>query len=280
HVTMWPCGHVVKDVRSRRMVLPRSKAVESTLSGKLVRMACISWSEMGQPLEVCDRRVITTLRLESICDALALLLLGPGVGLEIALRRPAALAISRAPDNDVVVDHPSVSRHHARIHVHDSVALEGLSATNPVRFGGHKLRPGDRVAIAPGESFGLGALVGVVQSAQRPHPPPSRLVPPGAIIADPAMIYLYDRIALIAPSDVPVLVLGETGVGKDVAAQALHLGSARAQAPFVRINCGALPASLVESELFGNERGAFTGADRDKIGLLASATGGSVFFDE
>src|SRR6185503_12936699 len=112
HVAMWPCG---KRRALPAHVLPRSKAVESTLSGKLVRMACISWSEMGQPLEVCYRRVITTLRLESIRDALALLLLGPGVGLEIALRRPAALAIGRAPDNDVVVDHPSVSRHHARI---------------------------------------------------------------------------------------------------------------------------------------------------------------------
>jgi transcriptional regulator with PAS, ATPase and Fis domain len=94
------------------------------------------------------------------------------------------------------------------------------------------------------------------------------------------MIRLYEVIARIAPSEVPVLILGETGAGKEVVAHALHLGSPRAGGPLVHINCGALPATLVESELFGHERGAFTGADRAKIGLLASAAGGSVFLDE
>jgi transcriptional regulator with PAS, ATPase and Fis domain len=77
-----------------------------------------------------------------------------------------------------------------------------------------------------------------------------------------------------------VLILGETGAGKEVVAHALHLGSRRAGGPFVRINCGALPASLVESELFGHDRGAFTGAERARPGLLASASGGSVLLDE
>jgi transcriptional regulator with PAS, ATPase and Fis domain len=173
-----------------------------------------------------------------------------------------------------------VSRHHARLHAHDGFALEALAATNPVRFGGRQLGPGDRVAVAPGETFALGALVGVIRPAARPSPPSPPLVPPGAIIADPAMIRLYEVIARIAPSDVPVLILGETGAGKEVVAHAIHLGSPRAEGPFVRINCGALPATLVESELFGHERGAFTGADRAKLGLLASASGGSVFLDE
>jgi len=222
----------------------------------------------------------STLPLDADRSALALLLFGPGVEVEVALRGHTALTIGRARDNDIVIDHPSVSRHHARLHARDGFALEALAATNPVRFGGRQLGPGERVAVAPGETFALGALVGVIRPAARPSPPSPLLVPPGAIVADPAMIRLYEVIARIAPSEVPVLILGETGAGKEVVAHALHLGSPRAGGPLVRINCGALPATLVESELFGHERGAFTGADRAKIGLLASAAGGSVFLDE
>src|SRR5262249_32485764 len=119
-------------------------------------------------------------------------------------------------------------------------ALEALAATNPVRFGDRRLDPGERVPIAPGEAFALGVLVGVIRPCVRPSPPPL-LVPPGAVVADPAMIRLYEVIARIAPSAVPVLILGETGAGKEVVAHAVHLGSTRAAGPFVRINCGALP---------------------------------------
>jgi transcriptional regulator with GAF, ATPase, and Fis domain len=94
------------------------------------------------------------------------------------------------------------------------------------------------------------------------------------------MIRLYEVVARIAPSDLPVLILGETGAGKEVIAHAVHLRSSRASAPLVRINCGALPATLVENELFGHERGAFTGADHAKPGMIASASCGSVFLDE
>jgi DNA-binding NtrC family response regulator len=214
--------------------------------------------------------------LESDRAALALLVLGPGVAVEVALHDRASWALGRARDNDVVLDHPSVSRHHARLHA--GFALEALAATNPVRFGGRQLAAGERVAVAPGEAFALGALVGVIRPAAE-RPAPARRVP-GAIVVDPAMVRLYEVVARIAPSDVPVLIGGETGAGKEVVAHALHLGSRRAAGPFVRINCGALPATLVESELFGHERGAFTGADRAAPGLLASAHGGSVFFDE
>jgi two-component system, NtrC family, response regulator AtoC len=218
--------------------------------------------------------------IEGDRSALALQLLGAGIEREVALRGHASLSLGRARDNDIVLDHPSVSRHHARLHLFDGVALEALAATNPVRFGGRMLVPGERVAVGPGDVFALGALVGVIRPASRPSSPSPPAVPPGAIVLDPGMLRLYEVIARIAPSDVPVLILGETGAGKEVIGHALHLGSQRAAGPFVRINCGALPAALVESELFGHERGAFTGADRAKLGLLASATSGSVLLDE
>jgi len=221
-----------------------------------------------------------TLPLDADRPALALLVLGPGVELEIALQGGASLAIGRARDNDVVIDHPSVSRYHARLHAGDGFTLEALAATNPLRFGDRRLGPGDRVSVAPGEAFALGALVGVIRPASRPAPAPQPLVPPGAVVTDPAMLRLYELVARIAPSALPVLVLGETGAGKEIVAHAVHLGSPRAAGPFVRINCGALPATLVESELFGHERGAFTGAERATAGLLASASGGSVLLDE
>lgn len=100
------------------------------------------------------------------------------------------------------------------------------------------------------------------------------------IVLDPAMIELYRVLDRVAPSDVNVLILGDTGVGKEVLAQALHQRSARKSGPMVELNCAALSESLLESELFGHEKGAFTGALESKDGLLASAEGGTVFLDE
>jgi len=95
-----------------------------------------------------------------------------------------------------------------------------------------------------------------------------------------AIARLRVQIAKVALSHAPVLIWGESGSGKELAAQAIHAGSARAGGPFVPINCGAIPPALIQSELFGHARGAFTGAARDKIGLLESAAGGTVFLDE
>jgi two-component system NtrC family response regulator len=87
-------------------------------------------------------------------------------------------------------------------------------------------------------------------------------------------------IAKVAPTDSTVLVLGETGTGKELVARALHDQSLRAEMPFVAINCGALPETLIESELFGHRRGSFTGADEHRVGLFEVANGGTLFLDE
>ncbi|MCK6395245.1 sigma-54 dependent transcriptional regulator [Zoogloea sp.] len=95
-----------------------------------------------------------------------------------------------------------------------------------------------------------------------------------------AMREVFKRIGLVAGSDATVLVLGETGTGKELVARALHRASARAARPFVAINCAAIPAELMESELFGHVKGAFTGATADRIGCFREADGGTLFLDE
>lgn len=100
------------------------------------------------------------------------------------------------------------------------------------------------------------------------------------VIADPAMMRLYELIKRLAQSELPVLICGETGAGKEMAAQALHSGSRRAGQRLVSINCAALAESLAESELFGHEKGAFSGATATKVGLLEAGSGGTVFLDE
>ena len=104
---------------------------------------------------------------------------------------------------------------------------------------------------------------------------------PGIMAAQsPVMCATVASLRKYAPVDLPVLITGETGSGKEVAARALHALSARCERPFVAINCGALPPNLVQSELFGHERGAFTGANARRIGHFEAACGGTVFLDE
>ena len=102
----------------------------------------------------------------------------------------------------------------------------------------------------------------------------------GVVVEDPRMRRVYGLASSAARGAISVIVLGETGVGKDVMAQEIHRMSPRAKAPFVAINCAAVSEGLLESELFGHEKGAFTGATEAKAGLLESAPGGTVFLDE
>lgn len=95
-----------------------------------------------------------------------------------------------------------------------------------------------------------------------------------------AMTRLLETVAQVAPSEATVLITGESGTGKEVIAGALHYNSPRREGPFIKINCAAIPETLLESELFGHEKGAFTGADRRKEGKFRQASGGSLFLDE
>lgn len=136
---------------------------------------------------------------------------------------------------------------------------------------------------------GRAEIVEVVQRAlhsatDAPEPGAASLAPAeeaDALIGhSPAMRTVHKRIGLAAGADLPVLITGETGTGKELAARALHRASARAQRAFVAVNCAAIPLELMESELFGHRKGAFSGATSDRIGLIRQADGGTLFLDE
>jgi DNA-binding NtrC family response regulator len=120
--------------------------------------------------------------------------------------------------------------------------------------------------------------------AQAATPPPSGRTmvehPPGLIGRTSGMLAVYKQIAFAADSTAPVLILGESGTGKELVARAVHANGRRVSRPFVALNCGAVPETLLESELFGHARGAFTGAIGDRKGIFEQASGGTVFLDE
>jgi DNA-binding NtrC family response regulator len=103
---------------------------------------------------------------------------------------------------------------------------------------------------------------------------------PGILTSGGAMAEALSKVARVAPSEVSVLLLGESGTGKELVARAIHAASRRANGPFVAVNAAALSTTLLESELFGHERGAFTGAERSRLGRVESAAGGTLFLDE
>ncbi|HLL81247.1 MAG TPA: sigma 54-interacting transcriptional regulator, partial [Longimicrobium sp.] len=133
--------------------------------------------------------------------------------------------------------------------------------------------------MAAASAAALAALPGEVR-ASGPELHRLQLGERSMVVADAAMVRLYELLRRLAASPIPVLVHGETGSGKENAAWAIHHWSPRAGHPFVALNCSALPDTLVESELFGCERGAFSGADRPRAGLFERASGGTLFLDE
>src|SRR3984957_6374021 len=108
----------------------------------------------------------------------------------------------------------------------------------------------------------------------------NRQLPPNVVAQSPLMQAIFRDTSLIAPSETRVLITGESGVGKEILAEVIHLWSPRAAGPLVKVNCAAIPETLLESELFGHEKGSFTGAVAQRIGRFETANGGTIFLDE
>jgi two-component system, NtrC family, response regulator AtoC len=219
------------------------------------------WGTRTEPLKDNDNAVVS------------LLLVSEGPPRVVPLVRDVAVSIGRATNSNVVVEDTSLSRQHAQFCLRaDGVDVEDLGSSNGTVVRGEKLVPGHRATLAIGESAKLGAVLVVVQ--KRSGTVAEQQMP--AASAGPS----DELVARIAGSAISVLILGETGVGKEVMAERIHALSPRHGRELVKINCAALMTSVLESELFGHERGAFTGAAREKPGLVESADGGTLFLDE
>ncbi len=181
---------------------------------------------------------------------------------------------------------PLLSRVHAEVRIGERITIVDLGSSNGTRVGRRAIPANLPYPIAPDDVVSVGSTYIVVEG--RPDEPVSirenvsRLAPTG-FVEDGALAKLRPMIERFAEGSIPVLILGETGAGKDVVASMIHRASPRASRPMVCLNCAALPEALLESELFGYERGAFTGASQAKAGILESAGQagpGTVFLDE
>jgi transcriptional regulator with GAF, ATPase, and Fis domain len=204
---------------------------------------------------------------------------GPERGTRLKLSHGMA-RIGTAPKNDLRLSDPTVSRLHAEITVLKSaISVRDAGSKNGTYIDGIRV---EAAHLPPGAALRVGGCTIRAEVGEEPT-----LVELSAKTALGDMIggsqemrRTYAIIEKVAPTDTTVLIEGETGTGKELVARAIHAGSRRAEAPFVAIDCGAIPESLIESELFGHVRGSFSGATSDRAGAFEEAEGGTLFFDE
>ncbi|MFT3774119.1 MAG: sigma 54-interacting transcriptional regulator [Minicystis sp.] len=204
---------------------------------------------------------------------------GPDRGRRAPVRSGAA-KIGSAEGNDLRLTDPTVSRLHCELRVRgDTVTLRDHGSTNGTYAGGVRVRDAD---LPAGTLLRIGNTVVRIDVGTEPaFVEISPRTSFGELVgASVEMRRLYAVLERIAPTDATLLVQGETGTGKDVVARSLHAASRRAKGPFVPIDCGAIPENLIESELFGHVRGAFSGATADRRGVFEEADGGTLFLDE
>ena len=204
---------------------------------------------------------------------------GPDAGksLEVAGQ---SVKVGTADDNHLVLHDDSVSRAHCELEpVPGGMRVRDLGSTNGVFSDGARLYD---AVLPPDARLRLGdtelALSALAETVEREQTTRDRF---GDLLgASPRMRELFADLERIAAADVTLLIEGETGTGKEIVAESVHRASARAAGPFVVFDCGAVTPTLVESELFGHERGAFTGATQAHAGVCEQADGGTLFLDE
>jgi DNA-binding NtrC family response regulator len=212
----------------------------------------------------------------------------------VSLPGEGMISIGSAPGNTIVLDDAAVSEQHAVLVLDatqvtieqigdrgDMFLARNSEATTGTAAPRTRIARRQRLPLAIGDTLSLGgAVLSLEADAMRATAPPLPIVQTRAVVSDPAMVKAYELVARAAATDLPVLILGETGAGKDLIARSVHERSPRSHGPFTVLNCAALTESLIESELFGHEKGAFTGANVQKRGLLEASAGGTVFLDE
>jgi DNA-binding NtrC family response regulator len=221
-------------------------------------------------------------RLLDPAAALRLIVFCGGQVTSHALPRAGEVVIGRGDDAHIVVDHATVSRRHVTLLLGADVRIVDHGSFNGTKIGGNKLPPNIPVAVGLSTIVELGETMIVVQVEGASPVTASQSLGNTAVRTDqsPGMQHLYRLVEHVAQSNITVIVRGETGSGKEVVSEEIHRRSARAAGPLVKLNCAALPEQLLEGELFGYERGAFTGAAQAKAGLIESADGGTLFLDE
>ena len=190
------------------------------------------------------------------------------------------ITVGTAKGNDLVVRDPSVSRHHMVIRVQpEGYHLRDLGSTNGTVVGGCRVESG---WLTPGVVLRLGeSVVQVTVLDEQVELALSGDDRFGQVLGmSTAMRRIFEIVPKIALGETTVLIEGETGTGKELLAHAIHRASRRAGGPFQVVDCGAIPRTLIESELFGHERGSFTGATDQRVGAFESARGGTLFLDE
>ena len=216
-------------------------------------------------------------------------------GRVVDLPDASEVSFGRSPDETVTIDDARISRRHAVIRrCGGDVFLKDLGSRNGTKVGDTTLK-GQEQLVAAGDKIKLGPIeviiAAVTLGGAKPAPAPERRQAhkvkeedadpfDGIIVADPAMQKVFRLARRLGQTPTTVLILGETGAGKEIVAEQIHRWSPRAKGPLVRLNCASLPETLLEGELFGHEKGAFTGADRRKIGFIEAAHGGTLFLDE
>jgi DNA-binding NtrC family response regulator len=188
--------------------------------------------------------------------------------------------IGSSPDNDIVLDDNAVSRFHAMIEVDErGYLLRDLGSKNGTYVGGLGVR---EIYLEDGTTFRMGTTrirFNVTGEGAEVHFSNKRKF--GQLLGESlAMREIFSLLERVAPSDATVLVEGESGTGKELVAEALHSHSPRSDKPFIVIDCSAIPRDLIESELFGHIKGAFTGATGNRKGAFEAAEGGTLFLDE
>jgi two-component system response regulator GlrR len=240
----------------------------------------------GDPAEPRDHdKTVTAHRVSIRATAPALARSLPGFRIQLVAQddfvaKSETVRVGSHRSNDLVIAHPTVSRFHCELRPHtEGLLVRDLQSRNGTTVDGTRVV---EAYVRDGAVLTLGEVSATVRTTSEdiavPMAARTRF---GALVGvSDEMRAVFSKLERLAATDATVLLIGETGTGKEAAAEAIHNSSGRADKPFVVVDCASLPANLIESELFGHEKGAFTGAHDARMGAVEAADGGTLFLDE